>query len=90
MEVIFEIIYEVYLELMLYIVPEQKASSKFYRGLSLAIAATVMFGVLALFIWGGVLLVDYNNSLGYIPITIGAVISIVQIILGLVLRSGDK
>ena len=45
-----------------------------------------MFGVLALFIWGSVLIFDRDNKLGIIPIVIAAVISIAQIIAGFILH----
>jgi len=86
MELIFEILFEIYLELMLYIVPEKKATSKKYRSLSVVVATLVLLGVFALFIWGCVLISDYNNKLGIIPITIAIVLSVIQIIAGLILH----
>lgn len=86
MDLLFEIVFEIYVELMMYIVPEKKASSKKYRTIAIVVAAVVLFGVLALFIWGLVLLNDYNNKLGIIPIVIAIVISIIQIIAGFVLH----
>jgi len=86
MELIFEIIFEVYLELMMYIVPEQKASSKKYRNLAYLFALIVLFGVFALFVWGCVLITDHNNKLGMIPISIAVVISVIQIIAGFILH----
>ena len=75
----------------MYIVPE-KNSSKKYRTIAIIVAGVVMFGVLALFIWGCVLIFDYDNKLGIIPIVIAAVISIAKIIAGLILhdRKWDK
>ena len=86
MELMFEIIFEVYLELMMYIIPEQKAKSQKYRNLAFLVALIVLFGVFALFIWGCVLITDYNNKLGMIPISIAIVISIIQIIAGFILH----
>lgn len=86
MELIFEIIFEVYLELMMYIVPEQKASSKKYRNLAYLFVLIVLFGVFALFVWGCVLITDHNNELGMIPISIAVVISVIQIIAGFILH----
>ena len=86
MELFLEIIFGVYVELMMYIVPEEKASSKKYRTIAILIAAVILVGVLALFIWGCVLISDYDNKLGIIPIVISIVISIIQIIAGFILH----
>ena len=89
---IFEVIFEVYVELMMYIVPEEKATSKKYRAIAILIALVIVFGVLALFIWGFVLLIDYRNKLGIVPIAIAIVISIIQIVAGFILhdKKSDK
>lgn len=87
MELILEIIFEIYVELMMYIVPEEKASSKKYRTIAILIASAVLLGVFALFIWGCVLISDYNNKLGIIPIVIAIFISIIQIIAGFILHN---
>lgn len=83
MEFIFEFLFEAYLELMMYIVPEEKATSKRYRFLYLIIAFIILIGVLALFIWGIVLL-ERNNLKGLIPICLAIVLSIAQIVLGFI------
>ena len=70
----------------MYIVPEEKATSKKYRTIAILVATVVLLGVFALFIWGSVLIIDYNNKLGAIPIVIAIVISIVQIIAGFILH----
>ena len=85
-EFIFEMIFEVYVELMMYIVPEEKVTSKKYRVLPVFFALFVLLGVFALFIWGCVLISNYNNKLGIIPIVIAIVISIIQIIAGFILH----
>ena len=90
MELIFEIFFEVYVELMLYIVPEEKVTSKKYRILTVFFALFVLLGVFALFIWGCVLISDYNNKLGIIPIVIAIVISIIQIIAGFILHDKNS
>ena len=71
---------------MMYIVPEEKASSKKCRTIAILIATAVLLGTLALFIWGCVLISDYNNTLGVIPIIIAVIILIVQIIAGFILH----
>lgn len=87
MELVFEIIFELYVELMMYIVPEEKATSKKYRAIITLIATVVLLGVIALLIWGCVLISDYNNKLGIIPIVVAIMISIAQIIAGFVLHN---
>ena len=86
MEFIFEILFEVYIELMLFIVPEEKAASQKYRVLAIVFAVLALLGVFALFIWGCVLISDYHNMLGLIPITVAIVLSLIQIVAGLVLH----
>ena len=92
MELLFEFLFEVYIELMMFIVPEEKATSKKYRAIAILIALVIVFGVLALFIWGFVLLIDYENKLGIVPIAIAIVISIIQIVAGFILhdKKSDK
>ena len=85
MDFVFEILFELYIELMMLIVPEEKATSKKYRALTIAFATVVLFGLLALFIWGFVLISDYGNMLGLIPISVSAVLSIAQILAGFIL-----
>lgn len=86
MEFVFELLFEVYLELMMYIVPEEKATSKKYRFFILIIAFIILIGVLALFIWGIVLLEDKNLK-GLIPLGLAIALSIAQIVLGFVFHN---
>ena len=81
MEFLFEFIFELYLELMMFVVPEEKTTSKKYRTFVILVALAILLGVFALFIWGCVLL-ERNNYLGFIPILIALVISAAQIIAG--------
>ena len=92
MELLFEFLFEVYIELMMFIAPEEKATSKKYRAIAILIASVILFGVLALFIWGFVLLIDYENKLGIVPIAIAIFISIIQIVAGFILhdKKSDK
>lgn len=85
MELIFEIFFEVYIELMMYIVPEEKARSKKYRALAIIIATISMLGNLALFIWGGILLFERHSFLGLVPIAVAICFSLAQIFLGFIL-----
>ena len=86
MELLFEFIFSIYVEMMMFVVPEEKASSKKYRRIAILIAGFVLLGTLALFVWGCVLLSDYNNKLGVVPIVIAIVISVVQIFAGFILH----
>lgn len=85
MEFLMEFIVGFYMELMMLMVPERGEAPKKCRKTVLAIAVTVLLSVMALFIWGAILLTDYNNHLGYIPIVIALVISIAQIVAGIIL-----
>lgn len=84
MELIAEILFEVYVELMFLIVPEKRTNKK-YVIFSKIFAIAVFLGVIALAIWGIVLIGDYNNLMGIVPIAAAAVISLAQIILGILL-----
>ena len=85
MEFLMEVIVGFYMELMMLMVPERGEAPEKYRKTVLVIAVTVLLSVMALFIWGAILLTDYNNHLGYIPIVIALVISIAQIVAGVIL-----
>lgn len=84
MELLAEILFEVYGELMFLIIPEKNRSKK-YIWVSKIIAAAVFLSVVALAVWGIVLISDYNNLWGIAPITAAIVISLAQIIAGIVL-----
>ena len=81
MDILFEIFLEIYGELMMLIVPESKWTKK--KGAIAIIAALNFIGVLALFLWGVVLLTDNGDVLGWIPILFAVVLSAVQIGLGI-------
>ena len=84
MELLAEILFEVYGELMFLIIPEKNRSKK-YIWVSKIIAVAVFLAVIALAIWGFVLISDYNNLWGIAPIVVAIVISLAQIIAGIVL-----
>lgn len=84
MELLAEILFEVYGELMFLIVPEKNRSHR-YIWIARAIAILVFVGVIALFIWGVALITDRHNLWGIVPITIAALISLAQIVAGIVL-----
>ena len=85
MEFLFELFFEVYIELMMYIIPEEKATLKRYRVLAIIIATIVLLGNLALFIWGGILLFERHSFLGLVPIAVAILFSLAQIFLGFIL-----
>ncbi len=87
MEILLEILFEVYIELMMYVVPEEKATSHKYRIFATVIALMALVGVIALFIWGCFLIVNHDNKLGIIPVVVAIIFSIVQIYAGLVVQS---
>lgn len=83
MDIVFEVIFEVFLELFFLIVPEKNRSKGYMiAAKSAAILLPVLVAVLVL--WGGVLLVDYHSSIGVIPITLAAIISLAVIVFGIV------
>ena len=84
MELLVEILFEVYGELMFLIIPEKRMDKK-YIIIAKMIAVLVFIGVIALVLWGAILISDYNNLIGIVPISIAAVISLAQIIAGIVL-----
>ena len=84
MEIIIEIIIELYGELMLLIVPEKKMSKK-HIIIAKALAIFVLAGIFALVLWGGYLIFDRGRMIGILPISIAAIISVVQITLGIIL-----
>lgn len=84
MDLLVEILIEVYGELMFLIIPEKNRSKK-YIWISKIIAVVVFFAVIALAIWGIVLILEYNNLWGIAPIALAVVISFAQIIAGIVL-----
>lgn len=84
LDIIVEIFLEVYMELMLLIVPSKNATKKhlFFAKL---IAIIALLGVFALIIYGAILVFDYNNLWGLIPLALALIISIIQIVLGIIL-----
>ena len=84
MDIVIEILLEIYMELMLLVVPEKNAGKKQIWIAKIA-AIAVVFGIFALVIWGAVLILDYNNLWGILPITVAVALSMAQIIAGIVL-----
>jgi len=84
MDIVIEILLEIYMELMFLVIPEKNATKK-HIWIAKIVAILVVLGIFALVIWGGVLLADYNNLWGIVPIAIAVVISLVQIVTGIML-----
>ena len=84
MDIVVEILIEIYMELMFLIIPEKNVGPKHIRLVKI-LAVLVFFGLAALFVWGMVLVTDEGDPLGYIPIGIAAAVSLAQIIAGIVL-----
>ncbi len=84
MDILIEIILEVYMDLMMLVVPEKNITKK-HKVIAGSLAIAVLIGVCALAIWGLVLLIDSKNFLGLIPLTFAVLISVVQIVAGIVL-----
>ncbi len=85
METVFEFIFELYLSMMMLVVPEEKTSK--YRWVAILLGVISMFGILALFFWGYILITEYGNLLGWLPIAIAVVLSLAQIIAGFYVQS---
>ena len=84
MDIVIEILLEIYMELMFLVIPEKNATKK-HIWIAKITAILVVLGIFALVIWGGVLIVDHNNLWGILPIAVAVVISLVQIIAGIIL-----
>ena len=84
MDVLIEIFLEVYMELMLLLVPEKNITKK-HKWIATVLALLVLCGVFALVIWGLVLIIDKGNLLGVIPLSFAILISLAQIIAGILL-----
>ena len=84
MELLAEILLEVYGELMFLIVPENSRSKR-HTWIAMAIATLVFVGVIALFIWGVALITDRDSLWGIVPITAAVLISLAQIVAGILL-----
>lgn len=87
MDMILEFIFELYLELMMLVVPEEKTTPRRSRILAGVMAAAALMAVLALALWGVFLLLDRGSMWGILPLAAAGILSLVQIALGLVLTS---
>ena len=83
MDILIEILLEVYMELMFLIVPEDKRRKK-HRIIAMVVAIVMTFGLMALAFWG-VCLIAEQKKLGLIPLIIAIVLSLAQIVSGILL-----
>lgn len=90
MELLIEILLEVYMELMFLIVPEDKRRKK-HRIITAIIAIVITFGLIALGVWGVYLIADEKNLWGILPLAVAILLSIAQITAGIILwiKNGD-
>ena len=78
------LLFWLYVELMLLVVP--KASGRWWCNLLAKLAALlVLLCVFALLVWGATLAGDYGDPIGYIPLAAAALISVAQIVAGILL-----
>ncbi|MBQ1988464.1 MAG: hypothetical protein II234_00985 [Clostridia bacterium] len=84
MDIVIEVLLEIYVELMMLIVPEKNVSKK-HKLIAKIIAVLVVIGIFVLVIWGASLIIDHNNLWGIAPISAGVIISLIQVIAGIIL-----
>ena len=84
MELLFEILFEVWGELMLLVIPEKNVTKRM-RWLSRLLAVLSLVTVVALALWGIWLTVDLHSLWGILPIAVAVLISLAQILLGILL-----
>lgn len=87
MEIVFEFFLEIYLELMMFVVPEEKAASRKYRCIAILVALLCMAGIFALFIWGACLFFDDHRKIGLLPMATAVLLSLAQIVAGFIVQS---
>ena len=84
MDILIEVILDLYLELMVMIVPEKNVT-KGMRVLAIIIAIVLAIGLPALFLLGASLLFEKNTVWGLILMIVSVVLVLAQIIAGIVL-----
>lgn len=84
MDIVVEILLEIYMELMFLVIPEKNTSKKHIWIAKIAVIL-VIAGIFALVIWGSVLIADHNNLWGIAPISVAVILSLAQIIAGIIL-----
>lgn len=84
MDILIEVVLDLYLELMVMIVPKRNVT-KGMRVLAIIIAIVFAFGLPALFLLGASLLFEKNTVWGLILMIVSALLVLAQIIAGIVL-----
>ena len=90
MDILFEFFIEIYMELMMLVVPEEKKTKKRYRVLAIIIALIGIAATIASLVYGLHLIIDKDNLVGIIPIAIAVLLSLAQITAGIVIRLSKK
>lgn len=85
MDLVVEIVLEIYMELMMLVVPEKEEAKGRYRLIASILAIAVIAVVFALVIWGLVLILDHGNRMGVLPLIAAFLISAAQIAFGIYL-----
>ena len=75
---------------MMLVVPEEKKKKKRYRVLAVIISLIGIAATIASLVYGLHLIIDKDNLIGIIPVTIAAILSIAQITAGIVIRLSKK
>ncbi len=84
MDILIEILIEIYMELMMLIVPEEKRGKRHYR-IATLVAIVCTLGVISLGVVGVVLIMEQGRALGIVFLVIAIVLSVAQIVAGIVL-----
>ncbi len=84
MDILIEVLLDIYMECMFLIIPEEKRTKKHYL-LAKIIAAICTLGILALGCWGIVWIWEENNPWGWLPFGIALLLSTAQITLGIIM-----
>lgn len=84
MDILIEVVLDLYLELMVMIVPKKNVT-KGMRVLAIIIAIVLALGLPALFLLGASLLFEKNTVWGLILMIVSALLVLAQIIAGIVL-----
>ncbi len=90
MDIIFEILIEIYMELMMLVVPEEKKTKKRYRILAVIIALIGIAATIASLAYGLHLIIDKDNLIGIMPIVIAVLLSLAQITAGIIIHLSKK
>ncbi len=84
MDILIEILLDIYMECMFLIIPEEKCTKRQLLIMKV-IAIVCTLGILALGVWGAVWVFDGKNAWGWLPLSLAILLSAIQIIFGIVL-----